>query len=86
MCGGIVCAHLGIFNLQGAAARVDVGSVEGSFGPLCTLHRVKRGARESRNRQDKREQGHGLGHVQLLNTSSFKNTLLLPVFIYIATV
>ena len=38
VCGGVACAHLGIFNLQGAAARVDVGSVEGSFGSLCTLH------------------------------------------------
>lgn len=30
--------YLGIFDLQGAAARVDVCPVEGGLRPLCTLH------------------------------------------------
>lgn len=42
-----VCAaggdtYLGIFDLQRAAPRVNVGPVEGRLGSLGTLHRVKR--------------------------------------------
>lgn len=38
---GVHRPYLGVFDLQRAASRVDVGSVEGCFGSLGALHRVK---------------------------------------------
>lgn len=47
-CLGWTVSYPRIFNFKSTATGVDVGSVQSSFGLLCTLHRLEPGGARSR--------------------------------------